>query len=156
MRIRDYKKATGLTLDEVKRYFGSPSPYRDSRTATLVTEGSTQGTLVIFEEGDDLVLCSIRAMTAGGGWLVMRKVCELADRHKVVVDDLPPSPFPLSKHSSGVRKLHKKTLITFYQRFGFVMGSDKNDVSTTPLTIGNVNYGTRFKRITGSLCEKFD
>lgn len=130
MRIRDYARATGLTLEEIRAYFGSPSPYRDSRTATLVKEDnqngtSTQGTLVIYEEGDDLILCSIRAMTAGGGWLVMRKICELADKHKVVVDNLPPSPFPLSKHSQGVRKLHKKTLIRFYERFGFVMGEDK-------------------------------
>ena len=125
MRIRDYRKATGLTLEEMKGYFGSPSPYRDSRTATLVAKDSTQGTLVIYEQDADLILCSIRAMTAGGGLLVMRKICELADKHGVVVDDLPPSPFPLSKHSSGVRKLHKKTLIKFYERFGFVMGSDK-------------------------------
>jgi len=125
LRIRDYRRATGLTFEEVKAGFGSPSPYRDSRTATLVTEGSTQGTMVIWEDGDDLVLCSIRAMSAGGGWLVMRKICEFADKHKVVVDDLPPKPFPLSKHSSGVRKLSKKTLIAFYQRFGFVMGADK-------------------------------
>ena len=142
MRIKDYARATGLTFDEIQSYFGSPSPYRDSRTATLVTGENqqgvpTQGTLVIYEQEGDLILCSIRAMTAGGGWLVMRKICDLADKHGVVVDDLPPSPFPLSKHSKDVRKLRKKTLIAFYERFGFVMGSDKRMSRQPTLTVGN-------------------
>ena len=130
MRIRGYARISGLSIYEIQDNFGSPSPYRDSRTATLVTGENHQGflaraTVVISEKAGDLVLSTIRALDAGGGSVVMRKICQLADKHGLVVDDLTPSPFPLSRYSAGVRKLHKKELVAFYEGFGFVMGSDK-------------------------------
>ena len=127
MRILDYKERIGLTLDEIKARFGVPSPYRDSKNATLVVGANHRGeevkaTMVIFEEEDALVICSIRAMNSGGGSMLMQKICDMADEYGVPIIDLHPSPFSVSKDSVGVRKLRKQELVAFYQRFGFQYG----------------------------------
>jgi hypothetical protein len=137
MRIADYGKALGLTLAEIRSHFGSPSTYRDSRTAVLVIGDSlkglsVRGTMVIHDQDGDLVIQSVRAMDSGAGSMMMRKICDFADRHKVTILDLHPGPYPLSKYSVGVRKLRKKELVAFYKRFGFTFSNDKTTMSRPP------------------------
>jgi hypothetical protein len=128
LRIRDYRKATGLTLEEIKGYFGSPSPHRHSNT--IITGEShkgtiVQGTLIIEEDNQELSIYALRAVDSGGGSMMMRKICHFADQHRLGITHLTPSPYSVSDHAVGVRKLWKNELIAFYERFGFVMGKDK-------------------------------
>ena len=128
MRIRDYARASGLSIHEIQDYFGSPSPHRHSNT--LVVGKSPKGhtvraTIIVSEQDGDLLVYAIRALDSGGGSMVMRKVCDLADKYSLGIHDLNPSPYSVSEHATGVRKLWKKELIAFYEQFGFVMGSDK-------------------------------
>lgn len=137
MKISDYAKAIGLTLDEVKAHFGSPSTYRDSRTAVLVIGESlkgvsVRGTMVIHDQDGDLVIQSVRAMDSGAGTMMMRKICDFADRHKVTIYDLYPGPYSLSRYSVGVRKLSKKELVAFYARFGFTFSTDNTTMFRLP------------------------
>ena len=57
--------------------------------------------------------------------MMMRKICHFADQHRLGITHLTPSPYSVSDHAVGVRKLWKNELIAFYERFGFVMGKDK-------------------------------
>ena len=128
MRIQDYARASGLSLYEIQNYFGSPSPFRHSNT--LVVGKSPKGhtvraTIIVSEQDGDLLVYAIRALDSGGGSMVMRKMCDLADKYSLGIYDLNPSPYSLSDEATGVRKLWKKELIAFYERFGFVLGSNK-------------------------------
>ena len=130
MRIKDFARVTGLSLPEIQDIFGSPSPYNDSRHSILSTGVNQQGDLIrgtlrLTKDGDDLIIDSIRAMDTGGGSMVIGKICQLADKYRVGITDLTPTPYPLSRYSVRVRKLGKKELIALYEKFGFVMGDDK-------------------------------
>lgn len=138
MRIKDYERATNMDIWEITESFGEGSPYRDSRNAVEVIGTGRNGrsgraTIVITERGDDLIFCSLRAMDSGAGSMVMQKICDFADRHGVIIDDLCPTPYPLSKYSVGVRKLSKKELIAFYERFGFVYDKATRRMSRQPI-----------------------
>lgn len=127
-----------MSLWAIHEAFGEPSPHRDSRHAVEVIGTGRNGrsgraTIVIGEQGDDLIFCSLRAMDSGAGSMVMQKICDLADKYGVVIDDLCPTPFPLSKYSVGIRKLPKKELIAFYERFGFVYDKSTKRMSRQPI-----------------------
>jgi len=137
MRIQDYGRTLGMSMHDIRAHFGCPSTYRDSRTAILVVGDnlkglSVRGTMVLHDQDGDLVIQSLRAMDSGAGSMMMRKICQLADRHKVTILDLHPGPYPLSKYSVGVKKLRKKELIAFYESFGFTFNGGRTTMFRPP------------------------
>jgi hypothetical protein len=140
MLIKNVKRNSGLSVEEVKQFFGVQSTYKRQKKATLVVGESKQGTIVqgtmiISEQGEDLALYAIQAFESGAGSMIMRKICGFADKHGLIIEDLHPSPYNVYYNPNKVKKKNKTELIDFYKSFGFEFVKNKKKMFRNPMQV---------------------
>jgi hypothetical protein len=110
------------TTESIRVMLGTPSPYRDSKHSIIVggltsDDRPVEATVTLTLHGGHLKIENLRALQPGGGSMLMRKICALADSLQLGIS-LEAKPYPAKP---GVRRLNKRQLVEFYRAFGFTV-----------------------------------
>ena len=121
------------TTESIRAMLGTPSPYRDSKHSIIVggltpDDRPVEATVTLYMVGSYIMIQNLRALQPGGGSMLMRKICALADSLRLGIS-LTAKPYPAKP---GVKRLNQAQLIEFYRSFGFTVLYGRANMHRTP------------------------